>query len=110
MKRFIVLFFLILPAGCGSAADDQLVGTWVRGEGGSRDVTVFERDGSVVHVTSEGDTLAGSYTFVNRNTVKLDLALGGDSLAYLWRLDFQGDSLVVGLPGDGRTVLVRGDE
>lgn len=88
-------FFLWLLAGCGGGFDDELVGTWLyEGEVG-REVTVFEEDGSVMHVRATGDTLVGFYNFVNRNTVKLDVVDQGDSLAFLWSLRFMGDSLYV---------------
>ena len=109
MKRLLTILILLLAAGCDDAADDRLIGTWtLAGTDGSQR-TVFHNDGSVLHVTSGGDSLRGYYTFVNRNTIKLDLIDDGDSLAYLWQLDFQGDSLVVGLPSNESVVLTRGE-
>lgn len=107
MKHHLtVAAFLVLMA-CGKSEDDRLIGTWSFASADGPEVTTFNQDGTVVQVKPSGDTLSGSYTFVNRNTVKIDLALDGDSLAYLWQLEFHGDSMVVGLPGAEQRGLER---
>ena len=110
MKRLLTIALLLVLAGCDGGADDRLLGTRVPARDTAGQVTTFHDDGSVQHVTAAGDTMAGYYTFVNRNSIKLDLTMDGDSLAFLWQLDFAGDSLVVTRPNDEQVVLRRTEE
>lgn len=107
MKRVLTICLLAALAACGEAEDDRILGSWAFDGDEGREVTTFRRDGTVTNVRPDGDTLSGFYTFVNRNTVKLDVVHDGDSLAYLWQLTFRDDSLIVGLPNNESVSLSR---
>lgn len=111
MKLFLSLALVVFGlAACGDSASDRLHGTWVHEGSNGREVTVFRKNGSVLHVKPAGDSLSGLYTFVNDSTVKVDLIDAGDSLAYLWQLDFRGDSLYVRLPNSEQVGWQRSTE
>jgi hypothetical protein len=79
---FCLILLSLLSASC-STAENQIIGKWeeVGGDGGT---VSFYKDGTVIFGDSVFGNLSGTYAFVDKSTIKVEmsgfLALGGAQL------------------------------
>lgn len=105
MKRILLtVLLMVVLAGCGKNPKESIVGKWKESDG--TETIEFFKDGTVVLI-KDGMSIAGNYTFLDDNRIKMELGgLGALIGPVVSEISFPGSELVMTM-SDGKIETYR---
>ncbi len=104
-KTFLGLLIVLLTLSACGGVQNKIVGTWEDTDGY---LFIFEEDGTLI-VSVEGSEIAGSYEFIDKDTMELELDTTGLGIS-LMDVMIVGDTMTLTDEDDATYLLTRVDE